>query len=64
MRSFTDAEVIEKMHHHRQCARDSSKEGKGTPRGAGMAGRAADEWMRWRAEAVKRGLVAKIAQGE
>lgn len=57
MKSFSDAEVLQLMNEHHQYARDSSKEGKGTGRGAGSAGQAANNWIMWRNEAIKRGLV-------
>lgn len=57
MKSFTDADVLEKIAHHHHCAKESSKQGPGTGRAPNMSGLAGAEWMRWRAESRKRGLI-------
>ena len=57
MKSFSDQQVLYNMNLKYQHAKDASKEGVGTPRGVGMAGRIAEEWIRWRTEAKDRGLV-------
>jgi len=57
MEHLTDDQVLDGMHQKYRDARSAPKEGKGTPRGCGMAGRIAAEWMRWRSEALRRGLI-------
>lgn len=57
MKSFTDKEVIENMNHHYDCAKNAGKEGYGTHRGAGDCGRLSMNWIMWRQEAKRRGLV-------
>lgn len=58
MKAFTDDEVMSNMQGKYTDAKTAQKEGKGTPRGHGYAGRIASEWMMWRAEALRRGLVS------
>ena len=57
MESFTDDQVLQNMRQKYIDAKSAQKEGKGTPRGVGMAGRISAEWMRWRTEAINRGLI-------
>lgn len=58
MKMFTDDQVLKNMTEKYNHAKSAPKEGKGTPRGVGMAGRIAAEWMMWRSEAMRRGLVS------
>lgn len=56
MVSFSDSEVIEALEQARANAVSAPREGMGTGRWPGSAGRIADEWMIWLAEAKRRGL--------
>jgi hypothetical protein len=59
MRSFTDTEVIAHMNSKYQDAKTAQKEGPGTHRNIGDAGQIASEWIRWRREAIRRGLIGE-----
>ena len=57
MKFMSDEDVLSKMNSKYQDAKHSSKEGVGTGRGVGSAGLVAREWIKWRTEAINRGLV-------
>lgn len=57
MTHMTDEQVLQNMNARYEMARSAQKEGKGTPRPHGAAGLIAAEWMRYRNEAKRRGLV-------
>jgi hypothetical protein len=57
MKFMTDEDVLYNMNSKYQDALQSSKEGPGTGRGVGSAGLVANQWIVWRTEAIKRGLV-------
>ena len=57
MKWLTDSEVMDRMNQKYDDAKRSSKEGVGTGRGLGSAGLVGKQWIMWRNEAVKRGLV-------
>lgn len=57
MKSFSDEEILEKLEYHKKNASDMPKEGGDTNRGVGLCGRAGNEYLMWRCEALKRGLV-------
>jgi len=57
MNIFTDAEVLARLAQKHDDAKNASKEGAGTHRNAGDCGRIGAEWMAWRREARRRGLI-------
>ena len=57
MKFFTDDQILSRMASAYGNAVKAPREGGDTGRGAGSSGFIAAEWMRWRAEADKRGLI-------
>lgn len=54
-----DEVVLANMRQKYDDARRAGKEGAGTHRNCGDAGNIAAEWMRWRQEALRRGLIGQ-----
>lgn len=58
MKHLSDEELLIKMDEAYDNAKNAPKDGYSNgKRGAGSAGRIAMEWVRYRSEALKRGLV-------
>ena len=58
-RSFTDAEIVAMTKEAYRNAKEASKEGPGTGRGAGSNGIAANNWIDLATECKARGLFYK-----